>query len=296
MRIAFFFAFLCILALVSCEQEKGRLVTKHGYEYVNHTNLDGAKPQPGEYVYFQVQIRNGDSITHSTRLQGAAPFLQIPSVDNPQRRPSPLEDVLREMSVGDSVTVFIRLDSLRGKFNEFNDAEIIYYDVVLNDIKTVDSFQENAKREREEQKQEAEAARARFSTVADEVKETLRAYKAGELQEQLHETDSGLKYIIHEQGSGKQVEPGRNVSVHYFGALMNGKMYDSSFKQGDPLRFPVGEGRRIKGWDEAVTLLREGEKATFFIPWPLAYGEKGSSPDIPSKADLVLYLEVVEVY
>lgn len=296
MKNAILFAFLCALVTASCKQDKGRQFTRHGYEYINHTNLGGPKPQPGEYVYFQLQIRDGDSITHSTRSQGNAPFLQIPSVDNPRRRPSPVEDVLREMSVGDSATVFIRLDSIRGKASQFGNADMFYYDVVLNDIKTVDNFQEEAKQEREERKREAEAARARYPEVAGQMNETLRQYKAGELDEQLHETDSGLKYIIHEAGEGRNVEPGRNVSVHYFGTLMNGKVFDNSFKQGDPLRFPVGENRVIKGWDEGVALLREGAKATFFIPYRLAYGEQGSSPDIPPKAELALYLEVLEVY
>ena len=62
------------------------------------------------------------------------------------------------------------------------------------------------------------------------------------------------------------------------------------------MKFPVGEGRVIKGWDEGVALLNEGAKATFFIPYQLAYGEKGSSPDIPPKTDLLLYVEVTDVY
>ena len=297
MRMAFFSAFLSVLVAASCKQDEGRLVTQHGYEYTNHTKLDGPKPQPGEYAYFQVQIRNGDSITHSTRAQGSAPFLQIPSVNNPQRRPSPVEDVLREMSVGDSVTVLIRLDSLGAKPKGFENTGIMYYDVVLVDIKSVDNFKEETKRGREEQEKKAELARARYQEVAAQVKETLNAFKAGELEEQLKETASGLKYIIHEPGNGRKVEKGRNIGVQYFGVLMNnGKGYESSFKQGEPMKFPVGEGRVIKGWDEGVALLNEGAKATFFIPYQLAYGEKGSSPDIPPKTDLLLYVEVTDVY
>ncbi|MCB0558475.1 MAG: FKBP-type peptidyl-prolyl cis-trans isomerase [Lewinellaceae bacterium] len=295
MRIVFFFAFLYALILLSCHEEGGLLTTQHGYEYINHTNLEGARPQPGEYAYFQVQIRNGDTITHSTREQGATPFLQIPSINNPQRRPSPVEDVLREMSVGDSVTVLIRLDTMRARQKGFEDTDIMYYDVVLTDIKSMDSYQQGAKEEREEREKAAAAARARYREVAAQVRETLKEYKAGALDEQLKETASGLKYIIQEQGDGKAVEPRRNVSVQYYRALMNGKEHDSSFQQGEPLKFPVGEGRVIEGWDEAVSLLREGAKATFFIPSRLAYGENGASPGVPRNADLLLYLEVVEV-
>ena len=295
MRSVLFFALLFALVLVSCKEEGGLLTTQHGYEYINHTNMDGARPQPGEYVYFKVQIRNGDTITHSTREQGSAPFLQIPSINNPQRRPSPLEDVLREMSVGDSVTVLIRLDTIRAKQKGYENTNIMYYDVILTDIKSMDSYQEGAKRDREAREKSAEAARARYKEVAAEVRTTLEDYKAGKYDGQIQETDSGLKYIIHEPGTGKVVAQGRNVSVQYFRVLMNGKEHDSSFKQGEPLNFPVGEGRVIKGWDEGVSLLREGAKASFFIPSKLAYGENGASPGIPGNTDLLLYLEVVEV-
>ena len=72
---------------------------------------------PGEYAYFQVQIRNGDTITHSTRLQGAAPFPADTFSGQSSTRLSPVEDVLREMSVGDSVTVLIRFDYHARKTN-----------------------------------------------------------------------------------------------------------------------------------------------------------------------------------
>jgi len=296
--MAFFFAFLGILAIVSCQEEKGRLVTQHGYEYLNHTSLEGEQPQPGEYAYFQLQIRNGDSIIHSTRAQGASPFLQIPSVNNPRRRPSPVEDVLREMVEGDSATVLIRLDTLGVKPKGFdNDDNIMFYDVVLVAIKSVDNFQEEARQEREKQQAAAAAARARYQEVAAKAREIRNSYKAGELSDSLEETGSGLKYLVLEEGDGGQVEKGRNVSIHYFGTLLsNGKVFDTSFEQGEPLKFPVGEGRRIKGWDEGVTLLKEGAKAFLFIPYELAYGEKGSSPDIPPKAELLLYVEVEELY
>ncbi|MCB0582008.1 MAG: FKBP-type peptidyl-prolyl cis-trans isomerase [Phaeodactylibacter sp.] len=297
MRAAFFLAFLSVLSGAACRQEKGRLVTQHGYEYINHTNRGGATPQPGEYVYFQVQIRNGDSIIHSTRAQGAAPFLQIPSVNNPRRRPSPVEDVLRELSEGDSATVLIRLDTIGVKPKGFENAKMMHYDVVLLDIKSVDSYQEEAKEERKKREAAAEAARARLREVEEQARETLKQYKNGELDGQLIETSSGLRYILQEEGDGPGAEPGRHVSVQYLGALVkNGKVYDTSFRQGEPLKFPVGDGRVIKGWDEGVARLKEGARATFFIPYQLAYGEKGSSPDIPPKADLLLYVEVVEVF
>lgn len=295
MRIAFFSTLALALAIAACQQGSSTLTTENGYEYVKYTREDGPKPQPGDYVYFHAQMRNGDSVIYASRTQGASPFLQIPAVDNPGRKLSPLEDVLRLLSVGDSVTVLLQIDTLPQKPRGFEDASIMYYDVAVLDIKSAEQYQEEVKAEREEQMKAAEAAKARQAEVAAMVGETLAKYKDGSLGDALKETPSGLKYVIHEQGAGKKAEPGRQVGVHYYGVLTDGNMFDNSFQRGEPIRFPLGQGRVIPGWDEGVGLLSEGSKATLFIPYELGYGEQGSPPAIPARSELVFYVELTEV-
>ncbi len=106
-------------------------------------------------------------------------------------------------------------------------------------------------------------------------------------------TTSGLHYIMETEGSGNFPQKHQNVSVHYTGMLTNGTVFDSSYKRNQPIQFPLGMGRVIKGWDEGIALLKEGGKAKLIIPYFLAYGEQGRPPVIPAKATLIFDVELV---
>jgi len=109
-------------------------------------------------------------------------------------------------------------------------------------------------------------------------------------------TDSGLRYkITQENPFGNAPEAGNTVSVHYEGRLLDGEVFDSSYKRGEPIQFPIGQGRVIPGWDEGISLLKTGEKATLVIPPDLAYGTRGAGGVIPPNAYLVFDVELVEV-
>jgi len=123
-----------------------------------------------------------------------------------------------------------------------------------------------------------------------EAKKALEALKAD-----MQVTASGLYYKITKKTEGKAAKPGDNVQVHYAGKLTNGTEFDSSFKRGEPLEFPVGTGRVIKGWDEGILLLKEGETATLLIPPAMAYGERGAGGVIPPNAWLIFEVELVKV-
>jgi len=108
-------------------------------------------------------------------------------------------------------------------------------------------------------------------------------------------TSSGLQYCITEPGGGDKVEKGSQVSVQYYGTLMNGETFDDSFSRGmEPLALAVGEGQVIPGWDEGLTYFSAGSKGYLFIPAALAYGDKGTGPIKPN-SDLVFYIEVESV-
>lgn len=107
-------------------------------------------------------------------------------------------------------------------------------------------------------------------------------------------TKSGLMYIVHQEGEGDTPKKGQIVKAHYTGTLLNGKKFDSSRDRGTPFEFPVGQGRVIKGWDEAFLDMKKGEKRTLIIPYNLAYGERGRPPTIPPKAVLVFDVELID--
>ena len=108
-------------------------------------------------------------------------------------------------------------------------------------------------------------------------------------------TSSGLRYKITDKGNGNSAVIGKNVKVHYKGQLIDGTVFDSSFKRNEPIEFTLGIGQVIKGWDEGLALLSEGDKARFIIPSELAYGETGAGGVIPPNANLIFDLELVSV-
>ncbi|MDB4032055.1 peptidylprolyl isomerase [Flavobacteriaceae bacterium] len=107
------------------------------------------------------------------------------------------------------------------------------------------------------------------------------------------ETASGLRYQIIQKGTGAKAEKGQQVSVHYQGALIDGTVFDSSYKRKEPIEFQLGIGQVISGWDEGLQLLHIGDKARFVIPSDLAYGSAGAGGVIPPDAILVFDVELV---
>ena len=289
MRILFFFAVISLLLAGSCNEAK-RKTTVYGYEYVIHSDDSETKAQPGEFMFFHLQIRNGDSVVYRTRDESVdPPVLPFPEQEQPGRQVFPIEHVLRVMGVGDSATVFIPLDSLPETPDGFENATEMIYDVVMVDIKSADSFQSF----QEERRMEAEAKAA---TAREKVQSYYQSYASGELESQLQSTGSGLKYLVINQGSGPRCQTGDLVSVDYFGMLeADGSEFDNSYRQGRPYTFPLGQGRSIPGYDEGVALLNEGGEALLIIPSELGYGKAGSPPVIPPDASLIFYVNLVTV-
>jgi FKBP-type peptidyl-prolyl cis-trans isomerase FklB len=103
---------------------------------------------------------------------------------------------------------------------------------------------------------------------------------------------SGLQYKVITEGKGKSPKATETVTVHYRGTLIDGTEFDSSYKRGQPATFPVGGV--IKGWTEALQLMKEGAKWQLVIPSDLAYGESGRQ-GIPPNAVLVFEVELVSI-
>lgn len=108
-------------------------------------------------------------------------------------------------------------------------------------------------------------------------------------------TASGLTYIITQNGTGAPLKAGDSVVVNYTGLLDDGRKFDSSLDRGEPIVFPLGAGKVIKGWDEGLQKLRIGDRATFIIPPSIGYGASGFGGVIPPNATLIFIIEVVGV-
>jgi len=103
---------------------------------------------------------------------------------------------------------------------------------------------------------------------------------------------SGLQYKVLAEGSGKTPKAADSVTVNYKGTLINGTEFDSSYKRGNPTTFQVG--KVIKGWTEALQLMKEGSKWQLFIPPELGYGERGAGP-VPPNSTLIFEVELISV-
>jgi FKBP-type peptidyl-prolyl cis-trans isomerase len=115
------------------------------------------------------------------------------------------------------------------------------------------------------------------------------------MDEQIVETATGLGYVDIVEGTGTRPRPGDSVSVHYTGWLKSGQKFDSSHDRGQPLEFPIGRGRVIKGWDEGVGTMRVGGKRKLIIPAHLGYGDRGAAGVIPPGATLIFEVELVGI-
>ena len=113
------------------------------------------------------------------------------------------------------------------------------------------------------------------------------------LRDEVQVTESGLQYEVLVQGKGKKPTADQTVKVHYEGTLIDGTVFDSSYKRGEPIEFPL-DGV-IQGWTEGLQLMPVGSKYKLYIPYELGYGERGAGQSIPPYSALIFTVELLEI-
>ena len=105
--------------------------------------------------------------------------------------------------------------------------------------------------------------------------------------------ESGLQYEVIKNGEGAKPTLNDQVTTHYHGTLIDGTVFDSSVERGEPASFPVSGV--IKGWTEALQLMNVGSKWRLFVPYDLAYGERGAGPKIGPFTTLIFEVELISI-
>jgi FKBP-type peptidyl-prolyl cis-trans isomerase FkpA len=140
----------------------------------------------------------------------------------------------------------------------------------------------------------SELVQARVKAAAEKEKAKSKEFLESAAKEKgAQKTDSGLIYVPIAAGKGKQPKSTDIVKVHYTGTLIDGKVFDSSVKRGQPVEFPLNQV--IKCWSEGMSKMKVGGKAKLICPSTIAYGDEGRPPIIPGGATLVFEVELLGV-
>ncbi|MCF6342243.1 MAG: FKBP-type peptidyl-prolyl cis-trans isomerase [Bacteroidales bacterium] len=275
----------CSLFIASCQTSggdaEGFKQTENGLLYKFIEKGDNTEsPEETNIMTLSMTYGSADSIVFDSKM---APMpMELPLMKSVHK--GDLYEGLALMHVGDSAifkcnadSVFTKLFRLQAAPPGLESAEFIYFNVKMLDFKTQEAMQ--AAREAEMEILESEETVKR-NTYLDEHYPDAKP------------TASGLYYIQLKKGNGDKPEAGKKVKVHYTGTLLDGTKFDSSLDRGEPIEFPLGQGRVIKGWDEGVANMSKGEKGVLIIPSDMAYGPGGRG--IPPFSTLVFEIELVD--
>ena len=263
--------------LFSCNQFK---VTQDpdGSKYQIHEEGKGKKIKAGDILTFDLVIKAANDSTFEDTYKRNQPITMVAQQGTYK---GSFENALMHLTEGDSATVMINADSLFARMNQPLPAGItkgsdFRFIVKIKSTQTREDFQkaQDAKKTNEAKLME-DYAKKNFPSAT--------------------KTQYGMYHVVVKEGTGDLIKAGQTVTVDYTGKLMDGKVFDSSVgKPGPKFQVTGGQGAVIPGWEQALAMMKKGEKAIFYIPSNLAYGEQGGGP-IPPFSSLIFEMEVLDV-
>lgn len=266
------------------------LVSPEGILYSISEPGEGKKPVAGDYVKVHYTGKFLDGKVFDTSKQRNEPFvLKL----GEGRVIKGWDQGLQLFSVGSKGTLYLAPEFAYGEQGAggvIPPNASLMFEIEMLEIMDDAAFQAHQAAQAEaEQKMMQEYVEGRMK---EEMPHIAAYAEANGLS--LQHKESGLHYVIEKEGTGLQAEAGKPVSVHYTGRLLNGGKFDSSYDRNQPISFPLGAGKVIAGWDEGITLFKEGGKGTLIIPSYLGYGPQDMGA-IPPNSTLVFDIEVVKV-
>lgn len=297
-------ASLGIFAMACNESQfPGYTKTEEGLYYQFHHDVDsGVAPVKGDYVTLDIIYKNqNDSIFMNSMEDNQQLVFPFPGVE----APGDIYSGISLMTPGDSASFVLSADSFfthtaKQEMPPFiTPGEMITLTVMLREVTSAADMQ---KKQLEAMKMEQEMSMVR----AGEEKAIIEEYMTANNLKGVTQP-SGLVYIETKKGTGTQAAAGSNVKVNYTGRMMDGKVFDTSLEKVaqesgvynpqrpyEPFSFTLGQGQVIMGWDEGLTLMKEGGKATLIVPSLLGYGPQGYGP-IEANSILIFDVELIDV-
>lgn len=296
--------------VIGCGNKDGFKTTDSGlqYQFVSK-GTSGVQPEEGQVVTLNLSmISQGDSM-----LMEAA-NMPIQKVEQMWGVKGGIEEAFSMLSEGDSLIVKVKAGDLYQRTwqmpvpENIDAEELITCAIGLENIYEVDEFQREQALARVD---EIEAYREQTLYEKKEQMDTDITIIDAYLQRNnitAETTESGMRYVILEEGNGPKPQVGDNIQVNYTGNVLDGAYFDTSIEEKamehglhdprrsyGPFEFVLGTGGVIHGWDEGIALLNEGTKARLYIPSPMAYGEQQRSEIIVANAILEFEVELVGI-
>jgi len=272
--------FFMAMAFFACQSGSDLKETETGVKIKFHVkNDDSVQVNKYDIVHVLMTYRTKDSVL----MEGGKnkfPFQVNPVYDGD------LMDGILLMHKGDSATIVLNAEDFFTKMMQYPSVQpgMEPEDDIFFDIKVVDVTPEP-----EMVKAERLEGEARKANETENIKRYI-----SENNITVEPTESGLYYVQVQAGDGKQAAAGKKVKVHYKGTFLDGEKFDSSYDRNAPIEFVLGQGQVIKGWDEGISMMKEGEKALMVIPSEIAYGSQKRG-NIKAYTPLVFDVELIEV-
>jgi len=277
--------FVVAIVLYSCSGVDDYNTTESGLKYKFFIkNEDGLKPKANDIIVVDMMYKTeNDSIIFDTKELIGAPFRM--KLKAPHDKQGTIDEGLSMMRVGDSAQFLVDAEAFfiftqgREVPSNIKPGEKLIFNIKLKEVFDLSQFRHQQREVKTMNAQDEERAlNVYIKNAAIDVEPLV----------------SGLYYIEEEQGKGRTPSKGQRVVVHYTGTFINGELFDSSYKRGEPFVFKYGVGEVIQGWDEGLSFMKEGGKAMLIIPSHLAYGDKQFQM-IPPFSTLIFYIELIEI-
>ena len=298
---------LLIAGVVACDSGTGTKETPSGHKYEVLVKESEAPAEDGQFLVINMEYRDQNDSVWVNTVELGRPSVVIKQDSVWKTSGRALEEMLIDAGKGDSMKITLSAQDLfDGGQMPPNVQPEDEFTIFLGVSEVFNQEELQVWQQDMAEQQQARATEQAAEQLVED-KEIIEEYlEKNNIDAET--TESGLSYVIHNEGSGEKAQPGDQVKVNYSGYVLGGEYFDSSIqsvaeekglfnpqREYGPFTFTLGQGAVIEGWDEGIALLKEGGKATLYIPSTMAYGSMQRSEQIGPNSILVFDVELVEI-